>query len=204
MDEWVSKQIQAISRVIKPNWCFADVGACRGELLTYFQETMAYGYAFEPDSNNQKYLQGIIGTDDGWYTPKVELIKSAVSNIDGSVKFYNSDSHIGNLLGHDMSGNRYHSYVEVPSVTLDSFFANKQIDFIKVDIEGAEWDLFEGARKLLKERNIVWQVEFHLDEDWHRRSILEEYGYNMYDLDLNKLRDDATRPYQAILLKENV
>jgi hypothetical protein len=75
-------------------------------------------------------------------------------------------------------------------------------DWVSKQIQA--WDLFEGARKLLKERNIVWQVEFHLDQNWHKRCILTEYGYSIYDLQLNKLSDDAARPYQAILLKENV
>jgi FkbM family methyltransferase len=201
MDEWVIRQIQGISRVIQPDWHYADIGACRGELLHYFQQVMSYGYAFEPDNENHDYLRSVIRATDGWSFPRVELIKSAVSDVDGTVKFYNAASHLGSLLNHDMSYNPYTSYVEVPCLKLDSFFADKQVDFIKVDIEGAEWTLFEGARKLLKERNIVWQVEFHLDEDWHKRSILAEYGYSIYDLQLNKLSDDAVRPYQAILLK---
>lgn len=201
MDEWVIKQIEAISKVIQPDWHFADVGACRGELLQYFQSAMNYGYAFEPDEENCNYLQTLIGSSNGWSFPKVELVKSAVANIDGAVKFYNAASHLGSLLGHDMSYNPYTSCIEVPCLKLDTFFEDKQIDFIKVDIEGAEWDLFEGARKLLKERNIVWQVEFHLDQDWHKRSILKEYGYSVFDLQLNKLSDDAVRPYQAILIK---
>jgi hypothetical protein len=36
-------------------------------------------------------------------------------------------------------------------------------DWVSKQIQA--WDLLEGARKLLKERNIVWQVEFHLDQD---------------------------------------
>jgi hypothetical protein len=92
------------------------------------------------------------------------------------------------------------------SITLKKFIELNKIDLknwevLIVDVEGAEWDLFEGAQNLLKTKDILWQVEFHLDEDWHRREILFENGYSIYDLDFRKLSKDDARPYQAILSK---
>lgn len=201
MDDWHVKQINAIKRVINPTWDYADVGACQGEILQYLFQTMQHGYAFEPDTENYDFLYSKFLRNRTTIFSKLDLIKSAVCNVDGHVKFFKATSHVGNILGHDMSYRPYSDSIEVTSLKLDTYFEDKKVDFIKVDIEGAEWSMFEGAQILLKERDIVWQVEFHLDEDWHRREILFDNGYHIYDLDLNKLSKDASRPYQAILSK---
>ena len=49
-----------------------------------------------------------------------------------------------------------------------------------MDTEGAEWLILKGAKDIMSQRSIVFQVEFHWDEDWHQRSIIEELGYNVY------------------------
>ena len=51
--------------------------------------------------------------------------------------------------------------------------------------------------------NIVYQVEFHLDEDWHKKEILYENNYSIYDLNFNKLSTTDKRPYQALLIKDS-
>lgn len=58
MDEWVSKQIQAISRVIKPNWCFADVD--RTMDMTCYENFMK-----DITSNGKTYNTKILHTSGG-------------------------------------------------------------------------------------------------------------------------------------------
>lgn len=204
MDNWQLKQRNVLDKLIKPEWHYADVGACRGEILSYFYDNLAFGHGFEPDLTNYNFLSKEFMTNQKDFFPKLKLNNCAVGKTDGSVKFYTAESHVGNILGHDMSYKPYQNYIEVPCVKLDTYFADVKVDIIKIDIEGAEWDLFEGSQNLLKTRDIVWQVEFHLDEDWHRREILFENGYNIYDLDFKKLTKDSPRPYQAIIIKGDI
>jgi FkbM family methyltransferase len=80
--------------------------------------------------------------------------------------------------------------VEVPVVTLDSYCAENQIseiDFIKIDVEGFEGEVFAGARHVLREimpRFI--QIEFN----WHqlfRGTSLNFFSEKLPDYDLFQL-----------------
>ena len=200
MDDVQLIQLNVLDGIIKNNWVCADVGACRGEILNFLIKKSSYCYAFEPDISNFNYLS------ETFKDKNVEISDSVVSDVDGQIKFYNTESHVGNILGHDMSFNKLNNFYFRNSITLDSFFENKHVDFIKLDVEGAEWKVFEGAKNLLKNRNIIWQVEFHLCEDWCNRSILFDNGYSIYHIinsdNIKKLNELDGRVYQALLIKE--
>jgi FkbM family methyltransferase len=195
--DWIVKQRERISKLVKPNWHYADIGACRGEILSTLINVMEKGYAFEANPSNYAGLAHYFAGHDVIINPQ------AVSNRVGDITFYYGNSaEEGSLLDHDMDHNLVTTSSTVPCTTLDTYFEDKRVDFIKLDVEGAEWDVFEGARELLK-RDILWQVEFHLNEDWHKREFLYENGYNIFDLDFNKLDRDCPRPYLAFLSKKD-
>ena len=197
MEPWQFKQIEALKKILTDDTIYIDIGACRGELLSFLSTNCKYGYAVEPEPNNFLFLQQYFSR------PNIQLINKIVSDISGPVKFFTHQTHMGNILGHNMDYIPFKDYVYIESITLDNFFKDKAIDFVKLDVEGAEWKVFEGAKNILEQRNIVWQVEFHLDEDWHLRNILYDYGYNIYSLDLKKLSKDSPRPYQGIVSKND-
>jgi FkbM family methyltransferase len=195
MEQAHYKQIEAIRKITSKNTVFADIGACKGDILGVLCDSCNKGYAFEPDINNFHILQ------EKFNGKSVEILNVVVSNINDKIKFYNRGDYIGNILGHDMDYRKYSSYVLVDSVTIDSFFADKEIDFVKMDIEGAEWMAFEKAQETLKNKNIVFQVEFHLDEDWNKRHMLYDLGYDVFTLDFQKLDRSSKRIYQGIVAR---
>lgn len=64
--------------------------------------------------------------------------------------------------------------------TLDAYFEDKQLDFIKADIEGAEVNALIGGEKVI--RNVVRAVDFCLyhtqTDEKEILSILDKYGYS--------------------------
>jgi len=65
------------------------------------------------------------------------------------------------------------------NITLDSFFDNKRVDFIKADIEGMETKLLEGSKLILKNNILKLLIcTYHLKNDGNEiRKILETNGY---------------------------
>ncbi len=119
-------------------------------------------YAFEPIPSIFKELESNLGKFDD-----VECIRKAVSNVDGQMV--------------ELSYHGSQGFAE--TVTLASVFLNADIDLIKVDVEGGEWKVLEGAEPIL-ERIKSWVVELH---DPGRKEELEEWfasrGYSVRWLD---------------------
>ena len=73
--------------------------------------------------------------------------------------------------------------VEVATTTLDAEFPEGVIDFLKVDVQGAEPQVLAGARALLSQHRIaLLYVEWSDDETGRGMpDILAGHGYSVYD-----------------------
>ncbi|MDR1377905.1 MAG: FkbM family methyltransferase [Synergistaceae bacterium] len=65
------------------------------------------------------------------------------------------------------------------TITLDDYFQNKEVNFIKMDVEGFERRCLAGAKKLLKRDNVRWSVcVYHrLDDAEVIGKIFADAGY---------------------------
>jgi hypothetical protein len=96
--------------------------------------------------------------------------------------------------------NKYVSDIDIDkenSITLDTFFGNEKIDFIKADIEGAEVQLLSGAKAVLSRQNpmkvVLCTYHKHNDAEMLNRMLVEKgfrtefsngymiFYYEMYD-----------------------
>jgi len=85
-------------------------------------------------------------------------------------------------------GNTYY----VQSVPLDYYFRNfrKPIHFVKIDVEGAEFNVLKGMQKIIKKnKDIKFQIEFcpHQLKEYGVQPLtflefLEEKGFMFYDI----------------------
>ncbi|MDR0737564.1 MAG: FkbM family methyltransferase, partial [Prevotellaceae bacterium] len=75
--------------------------------------------------------------------------------------------------------NKYVSDVnEKNRITLDAFFGNEKIDFIKADIEGAEIQLLEGAKAILSRKTplkaVLCTYHKHNDAEMLQQTLAEK------------------------------
>ena len=77
--------------------------------------------------------------------------------------------------------------LRVSTLRLDSVLDSGgwlQPDLVKLDVEGAESDVLEGARKLLAQGRTIWLIALHGEEQRQRVGcMLHEYGYRIFYLD---------------------
>jgi len=78
--------------------------------------------------------------------------------------------------------NRYVSDVNTKNeITIDEYFRNKEIDFIKADIEGAEVKLLEGGKEILSRENDLKLLlcAYHRKDDAVKlKEILDANGFS--------------------------
>ncbi len=81
------------------------------------------------------------------------------------------------------SNNCDHNYNAINTNTIDNII-KERVDFIKLDIEGAEQDAIEGARETIKKYKPILAIcVYHKAEDWYKvpESVLDIYsGYRVY------------------------
>ena len=160
------EQTSCFEKMIKEGNTILDIGASIGYytlLSSYLVGNKGKVFAFEPDPTNLFYLEKHITLNR---LTNVTLIKSAVSDNNGFLYFEKGS---GSGTGHISStGN-----VKVNTITLDEFIRNHQIipDFIKIDVEGAEFQVLSGAKTILNEYHPTLFLSTH-GKDIHQKCCL--------------------------------
>lgn len=154
-----------------------DCGANIGMSVIYMKEHFpkAEIIAFEPDETNFDLLTKNI--DSFGYTG-VSLHKEAVWNENTTLLFSNESS-MGSKIELDNSANT----ITVKAVRLKDFI-NREVDFLKIDIEGAENAVLDDIADNLHFVNNMF-LEYHGTFDQNKElvkmiNIISDAGFNFY------------------------
>jgi FkbM family methyltransferase len=187
-------ETELFKRLVKPGMVVVDIGANIGYYSLIAAKSVGrYGsvYAFEPEPNNYDLLLKSIeinGYDN------VIPVHKAVSNKQGRVKlFVDKVSPVHPSLS-EVNIDYKAGFVEVEAITLDSFFddfvKDSRVDLIKMDTQGAEGLVIEGADKILTSNNLKILMEFwpyglsNLGTDpLNLLNTLRNYGFKLKLLD---------------------
>jgi len=164
---------------IVPRGLSVDVGANKGALTYILAELSARVVAYEANPNLAARLARACG-------PTVDLRHKAVSNRSGTLTFFVPTSggeeqpNIGSLKANEAYATREY---KVEAVRLDDENL-KGVGFIKVDVEGTELDVLEGARGIIERDRPVLMVEINdknTPEAQAIESLLKAHGYAIVD-----------------------
>lgn len=180
-----------ISRLLGKVDAFVDIGANLGYYTCIALQQQKPVIAFEPQQQNLQCLFQNL-TANGW-DDKAEIFPVALSERPGLLTLYGASGPSASLIKNwaDYSA-RYHKVV--PASTLDNVLAGRfaaQRLFIKMDVEGAEYQVLKGARATLAlpSPKPIWLLEITLDEfypggnnpDFQRIfELFWEHGYESY------------------------
>ncbi|HNR20476.1 MAG TPA: FkbM family methyltransferase [Bacteroidia bacterium] len=153
-DELFVKEIYKFKTQL-PQPYIIDAGANIGLSIIYFKKIYpnAAIVAFEADKSVFKILDSNISALN---YQNVELINKALWSEETVLKFYSDGADGGRIA----TSNDTENITEIATTKLSFYLENKQVDFLKVDIEGAEYRVLLEAKEGLKNvRNIF--VEYH-------------------------------------------
>ncbi len=162
--------IRFLRSVLTPGSVCLDVGAQMG-YLTLAMATAANRqtivHSFEPEDQNAARFRENISLND---LSNVTLHQTAVSTVDGVMKLYlSNDRNAGTHSTLYIESNVSTEFIEIPSVRLDSFIQQESlptVDLVKIDVEGAEVDVIEGARFVLENHRpiVIMELSDHLQQ----------------------------------------
>ena len=152
------RERELFRKFILPGMTIVDVGANIG-IYTSFFSGLAGGsghvHGFEPDTVNFMRLQENVGQ-----LANVSLNHAAVGDRSGTIRLYVSDDLNVDHRTFDSGDGR--EGIDVPVVSLDDYFAaGQRVDLIKIDVQGFELSVLQGAQRVLKEnRDVKVLMEF--------------------------------------------
>ncbi|MEQ1784535.1 MAG: FkbM family methyltransferase [Hyphomonadaceae bacterium] len=150
-----------------PAGLMLDVGAAVGHMSRSMRRRSPQSrvIAFEPNSANWPHFDRTNGADD-----QVTLIKAAVGDKAGALRFSTAQKIVATegkwaqyAGGSSIGKVAEDGDIEVPVVTIDDTIGNQEVIFCKIDVQGFEGKVLQGAQRAIRERRIkVLLVEFML------------------------------------------
>jgi FkbM family methyltransferase len=168
-----------------------DCGSNIGLSIIYFKKLYpdATIVGFEPDDTIFQILQHNIKL---FNLSKVELIRKACWNANTRIEFFSEGADGGRKL---TSNDKLNKTISVEAIQLKNFI-EREVDFLKIDIEGAEFIVLNDIQdRLHLVKNIF--VEFHSFTNEEQMlpellGLLKKAGFRLY---ISPVSNTAKRPF---------
>jgi FkbM family methyltransferase len=143
---------------------FVDVGASLGQYTRRAAEALAGGDVVAVEADPWRFAE-LAREADEWQRStgtRIRAVHAAASDVDGSLTFHVTHSDVsGGLFPHPCGKSVGFDPVTVPAVRLDTLLADLEPGLVKIDIEGGELRVLQGAESLLRSRRALFLVEIH-------------------------------------------
>ncbi len=178
-----------------------DVGVYRGVYTYKLAKNFKHVHSFEPNPMLYTYLNKYLSQ----VVSNITLYNYALSNkneftnlkvpLRGKSFFKENIEEIYKLgcatIHKENNFKDFNNYT-VETKKLDDVIQNKEISFIKIDVEGHELNVIEGSKKIIKECKPTLLVEI---EEKHTKkpnsyiiNEIKNYGYNVFFLENKKIK----------------
>lgn len=162
------KQRSTILKYIPQKNTFVDVGANVGVWSITLSQHFKHVISYEPSVRNVECLKLNIGD-------RTEIRNTALSNFNGEAEFHDEIKNCGNSKLWAESGQP--GLYKVPVRKLDDEDV-KDCSLIKMDVQGYEWQVIQGATKLIETQQPWIAFEVSADVDVICK-FLEDRNYDM-------------------------
>ena len=202
---------QCLKDLIEPDFNCIDIGAHIGSKTRQLVDLAPQGrhFAVEASPRKSRWLQKRF--------PAVTVFNNALSDASGEVRFYENMRRPGfsSLLAPQEKHRGNFREVTVKAATLDALIPEDvSIDFIKIDIEGHEYQAFRGAARVLRQSRPIILFEAGsvkggkasgARSDDLFRLLHDDYGYDIFPvfhvahkrgpIDLKQFHDYRVYPF---------
>jgi FkbM family methyltransferase len=179
--EYQEAEICVFRQVCKPGDYVMDIGANIGThtlALSRIVGNEGFVFAFEPQAVIFQTLCANMAVNS---IENVECFKCAVSDKDGTIRLPRLDNNQPNNFG-GLEVEIFDVGDSVATISLDQYFNTlKRLDFIKIDVEGMEKKVLQGARKFID----IFQPTLYVENDKIDKSVdliryIKSMGYIPY------------------------
>jgi FkbM family methyltransferase len=175
-------EIELLQRIVNKDSICLDIGANTGTYTTFLARVSGakHVFAFEPEPNN--YTQLKLNTQ---HLDNVTVSNFALSNTTGHKTLFTCPTDNGMHRLYNSKWCEGGEKIRVPVSMVDIIFQDLQhkINFVKIDVEGYEYNVINGMMKILSQYKPIIMME------WHPPTIIEAGAdpREFYNLMINEL-----------------
>lgn len=192
-----SKNVRLFQQYIQPGAVVLDVGAAFGFYSLISSKLAGVNgrvFAFEPDPMYTVFLKDLV---KGGKISNVKVIPYAAWSEQTKLALHIRPGNPGeNSL---FRGSIHSKSVSVHAVTLDQYLDLPYVDFVKIDTQGAEYNIIQGMRKLIeKSPNIILLIECNPANLGSAGTNIKQLLDLLSDLQLKVFTCDTSPPTQIL------
>ncbi len=183
LERFISFEIKTIenyiiNNLVEKNYgAIIDVGAHKGDKTSLFLKFFPKNnyYLFEPFDKYYQIIKSKFNNNNN-----IKIYKKGVSNYEGSGNFYTSNKKIYaesfSLKKHDFLEN----FEKIEIINLDKIEFKEKVNLIKLDVEGKEPEIIEGASKLISNDQPILLIETsNITHELIEKNLLN-LNYNLF------------------------
>jgi FkbM family methyltransferase len=182
------KSMKLFQDIVQPGMVVAEVGGHIGYISMFFAKLVGPNgmvIVFEPGLNNLNYTRKNLSS-----LQNVRLEEIGLAAQDGTLIFFEesltgqNNTFATDFRGVEINQKSAHVAVNVTNrsvkvKTLDNYFSTTTPDFIKIDVEGFEYQVLLGGLQLMK-RKTMWMVEVQSNRE-EIYELLHDHGYVLFN-----------------------
>lgn len=155
-----------VSKIVKKGMTCLDIGSNIGYYVLLENKIIGNKgkvIAIEPSPKNFEYLKKNIEIQR---TKNIQAFNFAAGDKTGYINFlnYKNESNSGRVIPDNEVINWPGQVVKLPVKTIDSFLEEieeDKIDFLRMDVEGYEYQIFQGMKNTIRRSKPIIQIEVH-------------------------------------------
>lgn len=164
-NNYEAAEIRLVKQSIKTDMTVVDIGANIGYFTLLFSQLSGKNgrvLAFEPEPENLGFLEKNIQVNN---CKNIEVVAVALAESKGYIDFFvpehtrSTASMVASNLIYEKGVNK----ISVPTESLDEYLSSigvSKVDFIKIDVQGAENIVFKGGQKTLAQEHLSIMMEY--------------------------------------------
>ncbi len=191
------KEIRILSQLVDSSKASIDIGVYRGVYSFFLSQLSSYVYAFEANPllyrrlissfknrGNVKIENLAVSSHEGMAKLRIPL-RDANAEFDVEQKYQLGTATIHNK--NNLDNLEFETINDIKKVTLDKYKFEHEIGFLKIDVEGHEFDVIQGGYNFINTNKPVMLIEIekrHTGQS-HLEIInkIEKFGYECYIVD---------------------
>lgn len=185
---------KVIEQYVKKGDVTIDIGANVGKISLLLSKQVGDNgkvFSFEPEQTNYNTIQKNIEINN---IKNIQVIQKAVT--DKTEQTFIEISHAST--GHQIISKPNEKTKQIESISLDDYFINQKIDFVKIDAEGSESKILKGMINLINsnpEIKIAIEYNTNILKQTNKDPIeyvldLKAFGFQIFDMMREEMTDE--------------